>query len=50
VDPFLAVPGAYEAAEKAIKAGELDLLVTHITIDELAAIPASPADRTCSCL
>jgi rRNA-processing protein FCF1 len=39
VDPFISAAGAYEAAEKAINEGQLDLLITHITIDELAEIP-----------
>jgi rRNA-processing protein FCF1 len=36
VDPFIDIPGAYEAAEKAIESGDLELLITHVNIDELA--------------
>lgn len=38
------VPGAGEAIQRAVKAGELELLVTHVIIDQLASIP-EPSHR-----
>jgi hypothetical protein len=37
VDPLIDLPGAYEAVRAAIDCGRLDVLYTHVTIDELAA-------------
>jgi len=39
IDPFVDVPGAYEAAEKAITDGTHELVFTHVNIDELAEVP-----------
>lgn len=36
VDPFADVPGAYEAAEKAIAEGAYELIFTHVNLDELS--------------
>ena len=38
VDPLADLPGAYETAEAAVQSGNLEILFTHVTIDELAAI------------
>jgi hypothetical protein len=38
VDPLADMPGAYDAAREAVEAGHLEILFTHVTIDELAAI------------
>ncbi len=35
VDPLADMPGAYEAAREAVEAGHLEILLTHVTIDEL---------------
>jgi hypothetical protein len=37
VDPLIDLPGAYEAVRAAVDGGRLDMLYTHVTIDELAA-------------
>jgi hypothetical protein len=39
VDPLADIPGAYEAVRQAIDSGELEILYTHVTIDEAAATP-----------
>ncbi|WP_433688640.1 hypothetical protein ACQP0I_10530 [Micromonospora carbonacea] len=39
IDPFADIPGAYEAAEKAVADGAYELIFTHVSIDELAEIP-----------
>lgn len=39
IDPVADTPGAYETLEAAVKAGTLDVMYTHVTIDELVAIP-----------
>jgi predicted nucleic acid-binding protein len=39
VDPLLDLPGAYEAVLTALDAGRVELLFTHVNIDELAAVP-----------
>jgi hypothetical protein len=39
IDPIADVPGAYEAVRKAVDEDKVELLYTHITIDELVAIP-----------
>ncbi|MEH1170006.1 hypothetical protein V6V47_31965 [Micromonospora sp. CPCC 205539] len=36
VDPFADIPGAYEAAQKAIAEGVYELIFTHVNLDELA--------------
>jgi hypothetical protein len=38
VDPLADMPGAYEVDREAVEAGHLEILFTHVTIDELAAI------------
>jgi hypothetical protein len=38
VDPLADLPGAYEVARAAVQDGRLEVLFTHVTIDELAAI------------
>ena len=38
VDPLADMPGAYEVARETVEAGHLEILFTHVTIDELAAI------------
>jgi rRNA-processing protein FCF1 len=38
LDPLLEFPGAYEALRAGIDDGKLEMLITHVTIDELAAI------------
>ncbi len=40
VDPIIDIPGALAALNQARKSGDLDLLFTHITVDELAVVPA----------
>lgn len=37
IDPIVDLPGAYEAVRSAIDQGQLEMLFTHVTIDELAA-------------
>jgi hypothetical protein len=37
VDPLIDLPGAYEAVQAAVDGGRLDVLYTHVTVDELAA-------------
>jgi predicted nucleic acid-binding protein len=39
IDPIADNSGAYEAVRSAIDAGKLELLYTHVNIDELTAIP-----------
>ncbi|WP_254876762.1 hypothetical protein [Verrucosispora sp. NA02020] len=39
IDPFADVPGAYEAAEKAVVDGSHELIFTHVNVDELAETP-----------
>jgi hypothetical protein len=39
IDPLVDMPGAYEVLRAAVDAGELELLFTHITVDELCATP-----------
>jgi len=39
VDPLIDRPGAYEAVRAALDAGRVELLFTHVNIDELAAVP-----------
>lgn len=39
IDPIADNSGAYESVRAAIDAGRLEILYTHINIDELAAIP-----------
>ena len=39
VDPIADLPGAYEVVRAAVDAGQIEILYTHINIDELAAIP-----------
>jgi hypothetical protein len=39
IDPLIDLPGAYEAVRTAIDAGRVELLFTHVNIDELAAVP-----------
>jgi hypothetical protein len=37
IDPLIDLPGAYEAVRAAVDTGQLELLYTHVNIDELAA-------------
>ena len=39
VDPLIDWPGAYEAVRAGLDAGRIELLFTHVNIDELAAVP-----------
>jgi hypothetical protein len=39
IDPLVDLPGAYEALRAALDAGRVELLFTHVNIDELAAVP-----------
>jgi hypothetical protein len=39
VDPLIDMPGAVENVQSAIDRGELELLYTHVTMDELAMTP-----------
>jgi rRNA-processing protein FCF1 len=39
LDPIAKIRGAYEAIERAINDGQVELLITHVTIDELAEVP-----------
>jgi hypothetical protein len=39
VDPLIDLPGAYEAVRAGVDAGRVELLFTHVNIDELAAVP-----------
>lgn len=39
IDPVADTQGAYETLEAAVRAGDLDVMYTHVTIDELVAIP-----------
>ncbi len=39
IDPIADTPGAYEATRAAVDAGRVELLFTHVNIDELAAVP-----------
>ncbi|MFC8996328.1 PIN domain-containing protein [Streptomyces rochei] len=39
IDPIADTSGAFEALQEATKAGRLEILYTHVTIDELVAIP-----------
>jgi hypothetical protein len=39
VDPIFDLPGAYDAVRSAIEAGFLQLLYTHVNIDEIATTP-----------
>lgn len=39
VDPIVDRPGAYEAIRAAVDEDRLEVLFTHITVDELAEIP-----------
>jgi len=39
LDPLMYVPGAFELLRDAVESGELEILVTHVTIDEMAATP-----------
>ncbi|MFD9519728.1 hypothetical protein [Streptomyces sp. NPDC059979] len=39
IEPIADNPGAYEATRAAIDTGKIKLLITHVNIDELAAIP-----------
>lgn len=48
VDPFIDQPGTYEMARAAIDAGRLQILFTHVTIDELAE--TRDLDRRCRLL
>ena len=46
LDPLLHTPRAFEAFDQAVKSGQLEILFTHITVDELAAIPDLEKRRT----
>lgn len=39
VDPFIDLPGAQDVVREAVRGGRLELLFTHVNIDELAAVP-----------
>jgi hypothetical protein len=39
LDPLLDAFGAFEALDEAVKSGDLEILFTHVTVDELAATP-----------
>lgn len=39
VDPLADIPGAFETLKAATEEGQLQILYTHVNIDELAAIP-----------
>lgn len=39
IDPVADTPGAYETLKAAVQTGTLDVMYTHVTIDELVAIP-----------
>jgi predicted nucleic acid-binding protein len=39
IDPIAEAAGAFEAIRAATEAGRLEVLYTHVTIDELVAIP-----------
>lgn len=39
LDPMLKVSGAYEALEEAVSSARLSVFYTHVTVDEIAAIP-----------
>jgi predicted nucleic acid-binding protein len=39
VDPLIDLSGAYESVRAALDAGQVELLFTHVNIDELAAVP-----------
>jgi rRNA-processing protein FCF1 len=39
VDPLIDQPGSYELLREAIDTGRLEVLFTHVTIDELAEVP-----------
>ncbi|WP_331746642.1 hypothetical protein [Streptomyces sp. NBC_00842] len=38
IDPIAAIEGALEKLQAAVEAGDLDILYTHVTVDELVAI------------
>lgn len=48
MDPFMDLLGAYETARAAVDAGDLEILFTHVTVEELAAIP--DLERRCRLL
>jgi hypothetical protein len=39
MDPLMDLLGAYEAVRAAVDKGDLEVLFTHVTVEELAAIP-----------
>jgi hypothetical protein len=39
LDPLLHALGAFESLEEAVESGNLEILFTHITVDEIAATP-----------
>lgn len=39
IDPLINMPGAYEATRSAIDDGQLEILFTHVTVEELAETP-----------
>ncbi|WP_110882009.1 PIN domain-containing protein [Mycolicibacterium vulneris] len=39
IDPLIDIPGAYEAMRSSIEQGQLEVLYTHVNIDELAVVP-----------
>jgi hypothetical protein len=39
VDPLIDLPNALDTVVDAVRSGALDLLFTHVTVDELAAVP-----------
>jgi hypothetical protein len=39
LDPLMVLFGAFEALRTAVSSGEIEILFTHVTVDEMAAIP-----------
>ncbi len=39
MDPFIDLPEAQDVVRAAVRGGQLELLFTHVNIDELAAVP-----------
>lgn len=39
LDPLMTLPRAYETLRAAVDSGDLEIVFTHVTVDEMAAIP-----------
>lgn len=39
LDPLMTLPRAYEVLRAAVDSGDLEIVFTHVTVDEMAAIP-----------